>query len=139
LIANIEKNNPAIARTNEKAPKDYIINVLKQSIEHDIYGNFDLYKFLSNERVVVPEGDFNTRVGDTVEYRELAADYYNLIKASWNILDIVNRVPTYSKNLDLSSYTTQIRHLFANKALLVDELLDISELRDRQLSKKEYK
>jgi hypothetical protein len=99
VINNIISNNGALNKT-------YIVNVLKRSIENDIYGNFDLYKFLADERIDIKNGEsFSSYHDGTVSYRELAADYYNLIKASWNILDIVTRVPTYKTNLDLLNYT----------------------------------
>jgi hypothetical protein len=90
---------------------NYILNVLHDSVKYDIYGNFDIYKFLANEYVHVPESNmaYNTRDGEEVRYREMAADYYNLIKSSWNILDLVNRSHTYHYNLNLLNYSVQSR------------------------------
>lgn len=133
VINNIISNNSALNKT-------YVVNVLKRSIENDIYGNFDLYKFLADERIDIKNGEsFSSYHDGTVSYRELAADYYNLIKASWNILDIVTRVPTYKTNLDLLNYTLQSRQLFPNKATIIEEFLENPKLRTRNLSKKEYK
>ena len=70
-----------------------------------------------------PSIQYKTRKGDLVSYRELAANYYNIIKSSWNILDIVNRIPHYSKNLDLLNYTLQQRQLFSIKAKILDRLI----------------
>lgn len=97
-------------------------SILIDAVNADLYGNFDLYKFLNNEMVELPYSgeQYNTRQGDLVSYRELAATYYNLIKSSWNILDMVNRIPHYKMNLDLLNYTLQQRHLFANKSKIVD-------------------
>jgi len=129
-----------ILSNNEALSKNYVINVLRRSIENDIYGNFDLYKFLSDERVDIENGEnFSSYKNGTVSYRELAADYYNLIKASWNILDIVTRVPTYKANIDLLNYSLQSRKLFPNKATIIEEFLETPELRNRSLDKKEYK
>lgn len=84
------------------------MSILNDAVNADLYGNFDLYKFLNDEKVIVPQSSrtiYNTRQGDLVSYRELAATYYNLIKSSWNILDMVNRIPHYKMNLDLLNYT----------------------------------
>lgn len=133
----------AIEKNNKKLERGYIINILYDAIKYDIYGNFDLYKFLGNEKIAInPEESkvfYNTRVGEEVSYREIAADYYNLIKSSWNILDMVNRIPTYHQNINLLNYTLQQRQIFANKAAIIDELLDIHELRNKSIDPKQYK
>lgn len=119
-----------------------VISILQDAVNTDLYGNFDLYKFLNDEKVVVPQSSktiYNTRQGDLVSYRELAATYYNLLKSSWNILDIVNRIPHYKMNLDLLNYTLQQRHLFANKSKIVDQLISLGELSYTALSDRDYK
>ena len=101
VIKNIQGNNSELSLTE-------IISILQDAVHTDLYGNFDLYKFLNDEKVTVPQSSrtiYNTRQGDLVSYRELAATYYNLIKSSWNILDLVNRIPHYKMNLDLLNYT----------------------------------
>jgi hypothetical protein len=74
-----------------------------------LLGNFDLYKFLNNDKVYLPETNtyYSSRASDSdqVSYRELASKYFNLIKSNWNVLDIVTRIPHYSKILDLLNYT----------------------------------
>lgn len=128
-------NNPELTLTE-------IVSILKDAVDTDLYGNFDLYKFLNDEKVVLPQSSrtiYNTRQGDLVSYRELAATYYNLIKSSWNILDMVNRIPHYKMNLDLLNYTLQQRHLFANKSKIVDQLISLGELSYSTLSDRDYK
>ena len=85
-IKSIQANNPELSLAE-------IVSILNDAVNADLYGNFDLYKFLNDEKVIVPQSSrtiYNTRQGDLVSYRELAATYYNLIKSSWNILDMVN-------------------------------------------------
>jgi hypothetical protein len=100
VVKKIMNNNPDLDR-------NYILQVLRNSIETEVYGNFDLYAFLENKKVKLLNNNIhmNSRSGENVSYRELAADYYNLIKASWNILDMVNRIPTYKQNINLLNYT----------------------------------
>ena len=134
-IKNIQGNNPELSFAE-------IVSILEDAVNTDLYGNFDLYKFLNDEKVVLPQSSrtiYNTRQGDLVSYRELAATYYNLIKSSWNILDMVNRIPHYKMNLDLLNYTLQQRHLFANKSKIVDQLISLGELSYSALSDRDYK
>lgn len=135
VIKNIQGNNPELSLVE-------IVSILQDAVNTDLYGNFDLYKFLNDEKVIVPQSSrtiYNTRQGDLVSYRELAATYYNLIKSSWNILDLVNRIPHYKMNLDLLNYTLQQRHLFANKSKIVDQLISLGELSYSALSDRDYK
>lgn len=134
-IKSIQGNNPELSLAE-------IVSILEDAVRTDLYGNFDLYKFLNDEKVVLPQSSrtiYNTRQGDLVSYRELAATYYNLIKSSWNILDMVNRIPHYKMNLDLLNYTLQQRHLFANKSKIVDQLISLGELSYSALSDRDYK
>lgn len=147
-VLKIKDNNPML---------DYqeIVSILIDAIDIDLFGNFDIYKYLSNETVILKshtrKDDSSTRYphykdnsgtpikGDSVSYREIAARYYNLIKSSWNILDIMRRIPHYEKNLDLLNYTLQNRQIFAAKARVVDTLMSLGELSQRTLTDKEYK
>ena len=134
-IKSIQANNPELSLAE-------IVSILNDAVNADLYGNFDLYKFLNDEKVIVPQSSrtiYNTRQEDLVSYRELAATYYNLIKSSWNILDMVNRIPHYKMNLDLLNYTLQQRHLFANKSKIVDQLISLGELSYSALSDRDYK
>ena len=134
-IKSIQANNPELSLAE-------IVSILNDAVNADLYGNFDLYKFLNDEKIIVPQSSrtiYNTRQGDLVSYRELAATYYNLIKSSWNILDMVNRIPHYKMNLDLLNYTLQQRHLFANKSKIVDQLISLGELSYSALSDRDYK
>ena len=134
MLNNIQYNNNELS--NEE-----IVNILYDALDADLYGNFDLYKFLNNEQVSLPNSNimYNSRNGDQVSYRELAATYYNLIKSSWNILDIVNRIPHYQENINLLNYALQQRHLFSNKAKIVDQLVSLGELSFNTLTDKNYK
>jgi hypothetical protein len=52
---------------------------------------------------------------------------------------MVNRIPTYKQNINLLNYTLQQRHIFSNKAKLVDDLLRLGGLSVHNLSTKDYK
>lgn len=136
VIGKIKSNNPALS-------VDYILSVLYDSIKYDIFGNFNLLSFLGDEKIKIKPDDtlvhYNTRRGDSVSYRELAADYYNLIKANWNILDVVTRSPIYKLNLDLINYTLTVRDVFSVKAQILNELTELPEIKGKKLSTKQYK
>jgi hypothetical protein len=38
---------------------------------------------------------------ESISYREMMSDYYNIIKGTWNIFDVVNKVPQYKSIIDL--------------------------------------
>lgn len=114
IIKKIQENNPML---NE----DYITEILKNSVDIELYNNFDIKKYLSNEN----------------NYRQYASDYYNLIKSNWNILDIVNTIPHYSAILDLFNYTITTRNLFSTKSNILDNLME--QVKHIKLSKKQYK
>jgi len=104
---------------------DEIVCILIDAVDANLFGNFDIYKYLSNENIQLQEHKYELSngetvsfryngykdkdgeilKGDTISYRELAARYYNLIKSSWNILDIVRRIRHYNMNLNLLNYT----------------------------------
>lgn len=142
IAKNLLKTVTSIKNNNPELTNSEIGHILQDAINTDLYGNFDLYKFLNDEKVELSQDSpiiYNTRQGDLVSYRELAATYYNLIKSSWNILDIVNRIPHYKMNLDLLNYTLQQRHLFSNKAKIVDQLISLGELSYNALTDKDYR
>jgi hypothetical protein len=131
---------------------DEIVTILIDAIDADLFGNFDIYKYLSDENVVLKDHSYkvmdengqpvdvqvrysaykdkdgNPLQSNLISYRELSSRYYNLIKSSWNILDIMRRIPHYEKNLDLLNYTLQQRILFPNKSKIVDRLIGLGDL-----------
>ena len=84
-----------------------------QATAFDIIGNFDVESWLYDkqltaadivndqfmETAVNPEDIFGDR--ESISYRELIANYYNLIKGTWNIFDMMNRIPQYKAIIDL--------------------------------------
>jgi hypothetical protein len=91
------------------------VSILLDAIDADLYGNFNVYEFLKDSKITLEKRDedltynnykYEDKISNTIiGYRELAARYYNLIKGSWNILDIIRRIPHYKLNMDLFNYT----------------------------------
>lgn len=74
IIARILENNSFLT-------KEDVESALSRAKELGISGGrFDFFKWLENSN----------------GYREATADYYNLIKGTWNIFDIVDRLPHYN-------------------------------------------
>lgn len=142
-----------IMENNSMLSYDEVTHILIDAIDAEIYGNFDIYKYLNDDPVRLTTRDVTAEFIDGVNipistyqaykgkttYREVAARYYNLIKSSWNVLDIMRKIPHYEKNLDLFNYTLQSRRTFSAKAKLIDKFMGIDELKYLSLSDKQYK
>lgn len=84
-----------------------------QATAFDIIGNFDVESWLYDkqltatdivndqfmETAINPDNIFGDK--ESISYRELVANYYNLIKGTWNIFDMMNRIPQYKAIIDL--------------------------------------
>lgn len=138
-----------IKQNNQMLTYEEIVSILLDAIDADLYGNFNVYEFLKDSQVVLqPRNSLNYDYykdqdgaisSNIIGYRELAARYYNLIKGSWNILDIVRRIPHYKLNMDLFNYTLQARQIFAMKTKITDTLLSMANLQYMGLSDSDYK
>lgn len=138
MLVKIHDNNEMLDLKTE------ILPILLDAIETDLFGNFDLYKYLGDNEVTLSNHEYGNTVirhyGDKTKigYRELAARYYNLLKCSWNILDIMRRIPHYKLNIDLLNYTLQAKDLFSVKAKLIDRLINLGDLSYITLTDKQY-
>ena len=84
-----------------------------QATAFDIIGNFNIEYWLYDKQLtaadIVNDQFMGTELNledifkgrESISYRELVADYYNLIKGTWNIFDMMNRIPQYKAIIDL--------------------------------------
>ena len=102
LQKKILKNNPFVKNVD---------HTIKLAFAFGLLGRFNTEAWLSN-KVLTQEDIIDSSflgqaltseelLSEPISYRELAADYYNLIKGTWNIFDIMNRIPQYRSILDL--------------------------------------
>lgn len=70
----------AILNNNEFLNPEEVQEAFSRAEELGIVNNFDFYKWLE----------------DNNGYRRATSDYYNLIKGTWNIFDIVDRLPHFN-------------------------------------------
>lgn len=98
IITTLKNNNP-------KLEESYIEEVLEKSL--DIAGNFNIRKWLNN-----------------FEYRKQVKDYYNIIKATWNIFDVIERIPHYNALMQLFTAVYNINLNISLKSKIIDNIHD---------------
>lgn len=111
LINKLHENNPAL-------DVDYIVSQLDIAHEQDLINNFDIYKYLVDD-----------------EYRKQASDYYDIIKSTINVFEMMEQIPHYKQILQLFKSLVVANNTFASKSRLVNKLLANSEsVNDKQLN-----
>lgn len=70
----------AILENNKFLKVGEVEQALSKAEELGIVNNFDFYKWLENSN----------------GYRKATSNYYNLIKGTWNIFDIVDKLPHFN-------------------------------------------
>ena len=140
LQEKILENNPFVKN---------IDHTIKLAFAFGLLGRFNTEAWLSDKALTQEDIIDSSFLGqaltaeellsEPISYRELAADYYNLIKGTWNIFDIMNRIPQYRSILNL--YNTiyifdresSIKSNLANK--IYDEVLRRTNYIDDKQSK----
>lgn len=111
LINRLHENNPTL-------DPEYIANELDIAHEQDLINNFDIYKYLIDD-----------------EYRKQASDYYDIIKSTANVFEMMEQIPHYKQILQLFKSLVVANNTFASKSRLVNKLLANSEsVNDKQLN-----
>ena len=111
LISRLHENNPTL-------DPEYIANELDIAHEQDLINNFDIYKYLVDD-----------------EYRKQASDYYDIIKSTANVFEMMEQIPHYKQILQLFKSLVVANNTFASKSRLVNKLLANSEsVNDKQLN-----
>lgn len=70
----------AILSNNEFLNQEDVLQAFSRAEDLGIVNNFNFYKWLENSN----------------GYRKATSDYYNLIKGTWNIFDIVDKLPHFN-------------------------------------------
>ena len=111
LINRLHENNPTL-------DPEYIANELDIAHEQDLINNFDIYKYLVDD-----------------EYRKQVSDYYDIIKSTANVFEMMEQIPHYKQILQLFKSLVVANNTFASKSRLVNKLLANSEnVNDKQLN-----
>lgn len=111
LINRLHENNPTL-------DPEYIANELDIAHEQDLINNFDIYKYLVDD-----------------EYRKQVSDYYDIIKSTANVFEMMEQIPHYKQILQLFKSLVVANNTFASKSRLINKLLANSEsVNDKQLN-----
>lgn len=111
LISKLHENNPTL-------DTEYIATQLDIAHEQDLINNFDIYQYLVDD-----------------EYRKKASNYYDIIKSTVNVFEMMEQIPHYKQILQLFKSLVVANNTFASKSRLVNKLLSNSEsVNDKQLN-----
>lgn len=111
LINRIHENNPTL-------DVEQIANQLDLAHERDLINNFDMYKYLVD-----------------TEYRKQASGYYDIIKSTINVFEMMENIPHYKQILQLFKSLVVANNTFASKSRLINKLAANSDnVNDKQLN-----
>lgn len=95
-ISNIMANNPTLTNIEER---------LKNAYEANIINNFDIVKYLQD-----------------ANYAKQVNDYYDLIKGSINVFDMLNYLPQYQQIIKLFNNVVTSDEALASKSRLINRI-----------------
>lgn len=95
-IGNIMTNNPTLTNVEKR---------LKNAYEANIINNFDIVKYLQD-----------------ANYAKQVNDYYDLIKGSINVFDMLNYLPQYQQILKLFNNVVTSDEALASKSRLINRI-----------------
>lgn len=108
--------------------EDQIINDIYECQQAGIYKNFNYKNYLLDSEVSYLNY-YNAK--RTVSYRDLATKYYNLMKDSFNMFDIMQHSPQYSQYLDRFRDAVVSSDTASAKSVLIRYFFD--ELREQDI------
>lgn len=80
---------------------------------------------------------------EEISYRELVSDYYNIIKGTWNVFDIITKIPQYNAILELFKSVYIIDKYSSLKSylsnIIYDDIINRTRYIDETQSKQIYK
>lgn len=128
LLEQLIQNNQFVAGN--------ISDTLYRASAFGIIGNFNVEDWLYDKKLTADDIINDTFMGsstdvemvmngrESISYRELAADYYNIIKGTWNIFDIMNRIPQYEAIMNLYKSVYVIDKHSSLKSSLTNDIYD---------------
>lgn len=104
MVEKLFQNNPTLNKNN-------IADILIKAM---------LTTYSNGESIV---NGFNVREWITdYKYQQRVKDYYNLIKGTWNVFDVVSKLPQYRSIFRLFKVTYAANHHLSLKARLIDTI-----------------
>lgn len=128
LVGKLVENNQFV--------QEDIVPTLMAATAFNIVGNFDVESWLYDKQLtaddivnnsfmeteIKPEDILGGR--ESISYRELIANYYNIIKGTWNIFDMMNRIPQYQAIINLLKSEYVIDKHSSIKSSLTNTIFD---------------
>lgn len=110
LISRIQENNPNL-------DSEYINQQLDLAHEREIINNFDIIKYLTDE-----------------EYKSQISDYYDLIKGTVNVFELMDSLPQYKQILNLFKDLVISNNTLSSKSRLIKKLaVSVDNIDDKSL------
>lgn len=122
LATDLETLFSKVKELHPNYSNSYIYSIVSQSLQAEIYKNFSFYEYMKNTPIQVYELDGTIR---NTDYRTLATEYYNLIKDSINVLDVINHSDQYRVYLELQKAATINTDIVSTKSQLVRKFYEI--------------
>lgn len=122
LVTDLETLFSKVKELHPNYSNNYIYSIVSQSLQAGIYKNFSFYEYMKNTPIQVQELDGTIR---NTDYRTLATEYYNLIKDSINVLDVINHSDQYRVYLELQKAATINTDIVSTKSQLVRKFYEI--------------
>lgn len=122
LTTDLEALFSKVKELHPNYSNSYIYSIVSQSLQAGIYKNFSFYEYMKNTPIQVYELDGTIR---NTDYRTLATEYYNLIKDSINVLDVINHSDQYRVYLELQKAATINTDIVSTKSQLVRKFYEI--------------
>lgn len=112
VVDNILDNNPAL-------PRELVEQKLIEANEHNLIGNFDIYRYLTDD-----------------QYKREMIEYNHIIKGTLNVLDMMEEIPHYKEILNCLKSLAVAKQNLSSKSRLINKLIQESKaeyLNDQQL------
>lgn len=97
--------------------------ILERATLGGIATQFDASKWIKNEDVTIERTDSEGNVTvETLKYRDVVSDYYNIIKDTWSIFHIMEHIPQYNALLNLLTTLYVADEAVSVKSKLVNKI-----------------
>lgn len=108
ILLKLKENNPLLKSS-------YIQEVFNMAKQLEIMNNFDIDKWL----IDVPLSFVGNYI-NVSSYREAVVQYYNIIKGTWNIFDMIERIPHYKAIIELLKTVYVSDYALSQKSSIVN-------------------
>ena len=95
--------------------------IITALVEHNSKLTEDEIRAAFDNAQDIAGGEFNIRkwIND-MKYREITKEYYNIIKETWNVFDVIDKVPHYKALMELFSLIYNTNNQLSIKSKVID-------------------